>query len=229
LREVFARSDHDFGFPEPARRKPRHPKGVSGAFLRFVRLVHHAADYPNRIAGTLLVGLVIAICINALVLQQSRHPAPLFRKSIALPLLPSQPPEDRQAATAAATAAASARPASDPISQLLQSSAAQSVSDPGKAGLSRRTGAKDGAKPSDPISQLLKSQAAESTEQSRTVLAAQRALVKLGFVLKPDGLVGGATRQAIEQFERDRGLPEHGELSPKILHELSAESGIAIE
>jgi hypothetical protein len=228
LREVFARSDHDFGFSEPARRKPRHPKGVSGAFLRFLRFVHHAADYPNRIAGTLLVGLVIAICVNALVLQHSRHPAPLFRKSIALPVLPSQPPENRQAATAAAPA----QPVRDPISQLLQSSAAQSVSAPEKAALSRRTGVKDGAaaKPGDPISQFLKSHAAQSPpEQSRTVLAAQRALVKLGFVLQPDGIVGGATRQAIEQFERDRGLPVHGGLTSKISHELSAQSGVAIE
>jgi hypothetical protein len=189
------------------------------------------ADYPNRIAGTFLVGLIIAICVNALVLQQSRHPAPLFRKSFALPASVARAPEKPQAATAASIVPA--QPAPDPIGQLLQSPAAQSVSDPEMAAAAQGPGAKQGAEAKpirDPISQLLKSNAAQTTpEQSKTVLAAQRALVKLGFALKPDGIVGSATRQAVEQFERDRGLPVHGELSPKVLHELSAQSGIAIE
>ncbi len=155
----------------------------------------------------LIIAICIAICVNALVLQQSRHPAPLFYKNFALPVSVPQAPD-----------AAPAQPAPDSIGQLLQS---------------QRPAAKEGAevKPiRDSISRLLMSDAPQTTpEQSKTVLAAQRALVKLGFTVKPDGIVGGATRQAIEQFERDRGLPVHGELSPKVLHELSARSGIAIE
>ncbi len=89
----------------------------------------------------------------------------------------------------------------------------------------------------DPISQLLKTpssahedkaQAPSQADKSKTVLAAQRALVKLGFVLKPDGVAGATTRQAIERYERDRGLPQHGELSPALIRRLAAESGIAI-
>jgi Putative peptidoglycan binding domain len=178
------------------------------------------ADYPNRIAGTLLVGLIIAICVNALVLQQSRHPAPLFRKSFALPAAVTQ----AQATNTAPNVPA--QPTRDPIDQLLQSA-------PEKPPLHERPGKKQSAEAKpvrDSISQLLTSNAAQTpAEESKTVLAAQRALVKLGFVVKPDGIVGGATRQAIEQFERDHGLPVQGELSPKVLRELSAQSGLAIE
>ncbi len=194
---------------------------------RFFLLVHRVAAYPNRIAATLLVGLVIAICVNALVLQQSRHPAPLFHKNLAPPVSPPQAPEKPQAAVPAAIVPA--QPAGDPIGQLLQSAPA---AEPETAPV-QPPATKQGpeVKPvADSISQLLESNPAPAAaEQSKTVLAAQRALVKLGFVLKPDGIVGSATRQAIEKFERDHGLPVHGELTPKVMHELGARSGIAIE
>jgi peptidoglycan hydrolase-like protein with peptidoglycan-binding domain len=188
--------------------------------LRFVRRI---AEYPNRIAGALLVGLVIAICVNALLLQQSRHPAPLFHKSTALAAAPL--PQKPQAAPVALPA----QPTPDPIDQLIQSTAAEPAVQPQEP--APRLLNDSPAKPSrDPISQLLKSDAAQiAPEPSKTVFAAQRALVKLGFVLKPDGVVGEATRQAIEQFERGHGLPVRGELSAKVLQDLSARSGIAIE
>jgi peptidoglycan hydrolase-like protein with peptidoglycan-binding domain len=48
-------------------------------------------------------------------------------------------------------------------------------------------------------------------------------------VVRPDGLMGTTTRQAIEKFERERGWPAHGELTPKVLREISARSGLPIE
>ncbi|QFU17107.1 peptidoglycan-binding domain-containing protein [Microvirga thermotolerans] len=62
--------------------------------------------------------------------------------------------------------------------------------------------------------------------ESDTVLFAQRALAKLGYGVKADGLMGSGTRQAIERFERDRHLPVTGELGPRTLRELSAQSGL---
>jgi peptidoglycan hydrolase-like protein with peptidoglycan-binding domain len=61
------------------------------------------------------------------------------------------------------------------------------------------------------------------------VRAAQRALVKLGFVLNPDGLAGAATRHAITRYERDHGLAVHGEVTPALVRRLSAETGITID
>jgi len=66
-------------------------------------------------------------------------------------------------------------------------------------------------------------------EPSRAVAAAQRALVKLGFVLAADGVAGPTTRQAIERYERDRGLSAHGVLSPDLARRLGSESGVPIE
>ena len=92
--------------------------------------------------------------------------------------------------------------------------------------------------PRDKISQLLKvppaSRARPATADetpaahSKSVLAAQRALVKLGFVLNPDGVAGAATRQAIERYERDHGLPVHGKVTPALMRQMSAETGSAI-
>ena len=41
--------------------------------------------------------------------------------------------------------------------------------------------------------------------------------------------MGAVTRHALEQFERDHGLPVDGKLIPKLLRKLAAESGIPIE
>jgi peptidoglycan hydrolase-like protein with peptidoglycan-binding domain len=68
------------------------------------------------------------------------------------------------------------------------------------------------------------------TEPQRLVASAQRALVKLGYgPLKTDGIFGQETRQAIARFERDRRLTPTGELGPRTLRELSAQSSIRVE
>ena len=89
--------------------------------------------------------------------------------------------------------------------------------------------------PRDEILQLLKvpparpnTEAAAPAARGKSVLAAQRALVKLGFVLNPDGVAGAATRQAIERYERDHGLPVHGKVTPALSRQLSAEMGKTI-
>jgi hypothetical protein len=143
----------------------------------------------------------IGVPINALYFQDGRHPAPLF-SSHALsdpPLPPLRPAHPQQARTAA--------PKSD-----AQKTEAAEIS--------------HAEKPRDPISQLLAGGSKETAETTadKAVLFAQRALVKLGYPLRPDGVFGGSTRQAIEKFERSAGMPVKGELTPKILHRLAAKS-----
>ncbi len=65
-------------------------------------------------------------------------------------------------------------------------------------------------------------------DQGDVVLAGQRALARLGYSVKVDGLMGSGTRQAIERFEQDRRLPVTGELNARTVRELSAASGIAV-
>jgi len=53
------------------------------------------------------------------------------------------------------------------------------------------------------------------------VLAAQRALQRLGFVVRPSGVFDATTRQAVAQFERDHRMPARGELTPAVRRELA--------
>jgi hypothetical protein len=66
-------------------------------------------------------------------------------------------------------------------------------------------------------------------EPSRSVAAGQRALAALGHDVKADGLMGPSTRHAIEQFERERGLPVTGEFGSRTIRELIARSGLPVE
>jgi peptidoglycan hydrolase-like protein with peptidoglycan-binding domain len=64
---------------------------------------------------------------------------------------------------------------------------------------------------------------------STRVLAVQRSLARLGYgPVKLSGIPDAATRAAIEQFERDRGLARSGEIGERLLAELSAVTGAPI-
>ncbi len=65
---------------------------------------------------------------------------------------------------------------------------------------------------------------------SPRVLAVQKALANLGYgPIRIDGRSGGATKDAIERFERDRRLPISGEVSDRMVRELNAVGGTNIE
>lgn len=69
---------------------------------------------------------------------------------------------------------------------------------------------------SDPIAELI-------APSPKRVLAVQRALTEYGYgQFKPNGTLGPETKAAIEQFERKRKLPVTGQISPRLLQELSA-------
>ena len=72
----------------------------------------------------------------------------------------------------------------------------------------------------DAIRDLLRGDSAKET--AHLTLAAQSALVKLGYVVKADGVAGATTTQAIEMFERAHGLPASGEITPKLVKQLNA-------
>lgn len=197
----------------------------------------------------LFLGLValasIGVPLNALYLQDGRHPAPLFH------LAGSEPPPSKAAATAplppqrpaavaqpksasakgdimkAETTHANEKPR-DLIGALLdgvmpKSTATAARSASGKSDVAKTEGAKtEGAK-----AEGAKTEAGKSDLPDKNVIFAQRALAKLGYALRQDGVYGGTTRQAIEKFERDSGLPVKGELTPRLMRQLSARSGVA--
>ncbi|MEW6254984.1 MAG: peptidoglycan-binding domain-containing protein [Pseudomonadota bacterium] len=65
---------------------------------------------------------------------------------------------------------------------------------------------------------------------SSRILAVQKALARLGYgPIKLDGQPGTETRLAVQRFERDRNLPVTGDISDRMVRELAAVSGTAIE
>ena len=161
--------------------------------------VAHLRYYLGAALSVALVG----IGVNALLLQRERHPAPLF--GYAPPKLPSAAPAPAPA------------PPQKPVStqdnaQPAQSSAALPPARPAEA-----AGSSTAA--SDPIAELLAGET--HGDASRLTLAAQTALAKLGYPVKPDGKEGAATEQALRDFERAHGLPPATEISERLVKQLT--------
>ncbi len=165
------------------------------------------------LAAGFFVATAAAILLNALVWQRTRHPAPLFARAT-----PAAPAKEPTIAGMSAVPASRPQPAVIPI-QAHDKPVEKPPLEMPAGGHPRQTRV-NSSPPHDVISQLLKAppapprpttEAAASAAPSKLVLAAQRALVKLGFVLNPDGVAGATTRQAIERYERDHGLPVRGD------------------
>jgi len=232
LREALAAANHDFLLRDddrPARRNSRRGKGkgknASGLFG--FRL--------GRAARLFLVfGAVAAIGVplNALYFQDGRHPAPLFGfvtaggQGAGAKRVATLPPPAAEAPLPPPRPATVAAPPSAPAKPAAKAPAAKSES--GRA-----------EKPGDAIGALLAStapapapsaSAAPGAEKAdKSVLFAQRALAKMGYGLRADGVYGGTTRQAVEKFERAIGAPVKGELTPKVLRQLAARSGLSAQ
>jgi hypothetical protein len=151
----------------------------------------------------LAIGLV-GIGVNALLFQHERRPAPLFGSLLA-PFSPaSRPP--------------AAPPVPKPASAEHDAAAAQS---PAALPPARPADTTDGSSsaPSDPITDLLRGET--RVDGAHLIQAAQAALAKLGYAVKPDGNDGFATQQALRDFERVHGLPLSTEITPRLVKQLT--------
>ena len=71
----------------------------------------------------------------------------------------------------------------------------------------------------DPIAELLR---ADTPAPDSRLLTIERSLVKLGYgPMKIDGIMSPETRRAIEEFERDEGLPVTGTVNARLIRQLS--------
>jgi Putative peptidoglycan binding domain len=144
---------------------------------------------------------LIGIGVNALLLQRERHPAPLFG------FAPPRPP---------ATPAPAETPAPKRVSA--ESDAPPAQLSPAVPPQRPAAGAEGSPPASDPIADLL---AGETHSDARLILAAQTALVKLGYTVKLDGKEGAATQQALRDFERAHGLPAAPEINERVVKQLT--------
>ena len=226
MREVLAAADHDFVLTGPAS-KLKHLRDLLTARRRGSRrTARRSRRYLSILATGFLVATAAAILLNALVLQSTRHPAPLFSRAA--------PANDPTIAGLSAVPRPQPQPAFTPIQAQIKPVEKPPLEMP--AGGHPRQTRVNTSPPHDVISQLLKAppapparpttQSAAPAASSKSVLAAQRALVKLGFVLNPNGVAGQTTRRALERYERDHGLPVHGDLTPALMRRLVSDAGI---
>jgi hypothetical protein len=213
----------------PRKRAPaRGKRGAAPAANIGLRLLKAAVTPILRkpasaFAGLLLTGFAATIVVNAVALQPRAHPAPLFGadrgRAIEVPAKPAAP-------AAQPTASAQTAPASPP--QILPPARPEREAQP------TTTAALPPARP-DLIGQLIRggnpaaTSNAAPVQASATLLNVQRALVKLGYSLKPDGVMGPATQHAIESFEQQAHLPVTGALNPRMLKSLATASGMPVE
>jgi hypothetical protein len=183
-------------------------------------LLHSPKD---MIAGALAFAAVSAIFANALFLQAGHHPAPIFGSVVA----PS----------AAAPAPASPLPRPRPVDAAMKPDAAPSEPRPveSKAADPMAVLVKATATPMAAPSAVLRPPApipaaASPGIGSRKVAAVQRTLTEYGYgQLKSTGTVGADTQAAIQKFERERKLPVTGQMSDRLVHELTAMVGRPID
>ncbi|WP_027583552.1 peptidoglycan-binding domain-containing protein [Bradyrhizobium sp. Ai1a-2] len=216
-------------------------------------LLHSPKD---TVAGVLAVGAVIAIITNALFLQAGRHPSPMFGSVVTLPppapAVTSPLPRPRPVEAAARPVESQpveAKPAEPvkPAEPRAEPRASESKTSDTKASDSKTSDSRT----SDPMTNLVvKSTSAppapanvvrppapiptrgETTQSatSKRIAAVQRALTEYGYgQLKPTGTIGSETQAAIAKFERDRKLPVTGQMSDRVVRELSAMIGRSIE
>jgi hypothetical protein len=213
---------------------PRRRRGASAVAIEaseernlVMRILLHSPK--DLIAGALAFAAVSAIVANATFMQAGHHPSPMFGTIISVPVATANPlPRPRPAEATLKPAdvkLAEVRPVevrptevkpAAPVSVIAKTNAAPAASatrPPAPIPVSSR---------SDPVGDMIIA--------SRRVAAVQRALTDYGYgQLKPTGNVGSDTQAAIQKFERDRKLPITGQMSDRLVRELSAATGRAID
>ncbi|KRR10115.1 peptidoglycan-binding protein [Bradyrhizobium jicamae] len=206
------------------------------------------------IAGLLAAAAICAIVANALFLQAGRHPSPMFGSVVTLPApqaavsnpLPrprpveltaragdSDPPEIRPVEVRSAEPKTSDPKNSDPKTSDSRSSDSRTAdprnADP-MANLVVKSTGTPAATPSNVARPPAPIPATTQSAGARRVAAVQRALTQYGYgQLKPTGAVGSDTQTAIAKFERDRKLPVTGQMSDRLVKELTAMIGHPID
>jgi hypothetical protein len=186
----------------------RGPQGSSGKTLR-QKLVGLKAPHLRLYLGAVLAIVLVGISVNALLFQHEPHPAPLFGS-------PLSPPSFVNRAPAASPAPGPASPERDALAGPSPAALSPAALPP-----ARPAEAADGSSPapSDPITDLLRGEA--HGDGAHLILAAQTALAKLGYPVKPNGNDGLATQQALRDFERTHGLPLSPEITPRLVKQLT--------
>ena len=192
-------------------------------------LLHSPKD---MLAGALAIAAIGAILTNALFLQAGRHPSPMFGSVVTLP--PPAPAVVLPRPRPVELAARHAEPSLFEPKAIEIRSADPKATDPKAADPMTSLVAKSTAAPvAAPPANVMRPPVAiptPLTAGARRVAAVQRALTEYGYgQLKPTGAVGADTQAAIAKFERDRKIPVTGQMSDRLVRELTTVIGRPID
>jgi hypothetical protein len=190
----------------------------------------------DMVAGALATAAIVAILVNALFLQAGRHPSPMFGTVVTLP--PPAPAVAANPLPRPRPVEAAARPADPPAPPPVEAKPVETRSvdksaDKGADPMTNLVVKSINAPPAPPSNVARPPVPIPVTHQpagARRVAAVQRALTEYGYgQLKPTGAIGADTQAAIQKFERDRKLPVTGQMSDRLVRELTAMIGHPIE
>jgi len=229
---VPRRIDDDEDMP----RRRRRAKAVAieaederGLIMRI--LLHSPKD---TVAGLLAAAAVCAIFTNALFLQAGRHPSPMFGGNVVT--LPAPKPAVVSPLPRPRPAELSAKPVEpEPVeSKPVEMKAAEPRGAEKNADAMTNLVVKSTSAPAAAPANVMRPPASipapAQTAGARRVAAVQRALTQYGYgQLKPTGAVGADTQAAISKFEHARKLPVTGQMSDRLVRELTAMTGHPID
>jgi len=224
----------------PRRRRGAKAVAVEEERGLLMRIFLHSPK--DVIAGLLAAAAISAIVTNALFLQAGRHPSPMFGTTVAMPANPLPRPRPVEAATRSVELTPADVKAAEPKAEHRVEPKAEPKPEPKPDAMSNFVT----KTPAPPPSAAAPAAAASSTAivrppapvpvatphtaVGRKIAAVQRALTEYGYgQLKPTGLIGSDTQAAITKFERDRKLPVTGQMSDRLVRELSAMTGRPID
>ena len=210
---------------KPRRRRGAHAMALEAATARG-RVMRILLSSPkDTVAGALAFAALLAIIVNALFLQAGRHPAPMFGSVVMLPeASPASPlprPRPVEASARPEVAPPESKPAepraADPLTNLVRATSESPVA------------TSNVPRPPAAVPVASHNEAAVNSD-SRRVAAVQRVLTEYGYgQLKPTGTVNADTLAAIQRFERQHRIPLSGQVSERLVHELSAMIGHPID
>lgn len=214
-------------------------------------LLHSPKD---MLAAALAVAAIGAILTNALFLQAGRHPSPMFGSSVVTlpaptaavvlprprpveltarpdPALFEPKPIEFKSADPKAVESRTSEPkavdakVTDPMTSLVVKSTSSAP-----ASNAAKPASVAAVAPSNVMRPPASIPASSQSAGARRVAAVQRALTEYGYgQLKPTGAVGADTQAAISKFEHARKLPVTGQMSDRLVKELTAMIGHPID
>ena len=211
------------------------PEEERGFVLRV--LLHSPKDL---LAGLLAAAAVCAIFTNALFLQAGRHPSPMFGGTVVT--LPAPQPAVASPLPRPRPIELTAKPVEpEPVeSKPVEMKAADSKGADKNADTKnadamtnlvvKSTTSAPAAAPANVMRPPASIPVPAQTVGARRVAAVQRTLTQYGYgQLKPTGAVGADTQAAISKFEHARKLPVTGQMSDRLVRELTAMTGHPID